>query len=286
MVIQAAQSEKRNWELMANGLEQASVDCVVNRSSDLIAGANRRKRGRNETESLAATIEAEAAAGQAPTAAAAAASNLMFWQALSAGQASASPSPMLGNPVAQPSSSSTSRLNLGEVEAYLRAHDEELRRKLSEKWQSHSRALLCAAEAVANRRVQEKEALAEQAMRQCAELKHQLTYWRAMSMAAEHKIASLRAQLEQTVALAAAERTGESPGHCRAAEDAESTSHLDYRSALSPGSCMVCTRENAAVMAVVPCGHLCLCEDCSVSGDAMICPCCGHPCDGTFRVVF
>ncbi|RRT78825.1 hypothetical protein B296_00019317 [Ensete ventricosum] len=152
--------------------------------------------------------------------------------------------------------------------------------------------LLCAAEVEAARRIGEKEAEAEQALRRCAQLQQQLTHvkvesiaWQAKALEAQHNANILRAQLEQATATPT-ERTGESAG-----EDGGLTMIEDAQSSNVPsctgshGSCRVCLWRSITV-AVLPCGHLCLCADCAASGAVPACPSCGQLSSGIFHVVF
>lgn len=176
--------------------------------------------------------------------------------------------------------------------------DAQLRKMLLEKWQRHFRAFLYEVELAAAERIREKESQAEQVMRQLEELQRELLYaraetaaWQSEAMtsqanavAAGHDAAVLRAQIERALA-ALSEGTGESSGLAEA-DDADSA-HLDDQLPLPTAPCRVCRRANAAVVAVVPCGHLCLCADCAVAGAAALaCPWCGQLSGITVRVIF
>lgn len=167
---------------------------------------------------------------------------------------------------------------------------EHLRRTLAEKWQRHSRALLCAAEETAARRLREKEAEVEQEVRRAAELEERLARLKAESLAWQAKAVtdqavavSLHAQLQQAQAAAAAAAAEEREGECRdsPAEDAES-SHDDPDRA-PRATCRSCRAAVASVV-VLPCRHLCLCPDCS--GASPSCPVCRCATTGSLHVFF
>ncbi|XP_008788744.2 probable BOI-related E3 ubiquitin-protein ligase 3 [Phoenix dactylifera] len=173
-----------------------------------------------------------------------------------------------------------------EFDRFLRAHGEHLRRTLAEKRQRHCRALLCAADEAAARRLREKEAEVEQAVRRAAELEERLARlkaeslaWQAKAMADQATALALHAQLQQAQAAAAEEREGE----CRdsPAEDAESA-HVDPDRA-PPAACRSCRSALASVV-VLPCRHLCLCTDCSDA--APPCPVCRCATTGSLPVFF
>ncbi|XP_072984900.1 probable BOI-related E3 ubiquitin-protein ligase 3 isoform X1 [Typha latifolia] len=161
-----------------------------------------------------------------------------------------------------------------EIDRFIHAQGEQLRRALAERRRSHYRALLCAAEAGAGRRMREKEAELEKARRHAAELEERLARLKAESMAWQAKAlseqaaaAALRAQLQE----AAEECVGESSP----AEDAESA-HVD------PGRvCWGCRTRPASVV-LFPCRHLCLCDSCEVGRE--YCPVCRSIVTGSIHV--
>ncbi|KAG1360910.1 BOI-related E3 ubiquitin-protein ligase 1 [Cocos nucifera] len=178
-----------------------------------------------------------------------------------------------------------------EVDRFLRAHGEHLRRTLAEKRQRHCRVLLCVAEKVAARRLREKEAEVEQAVRRAAELEEWLAHlkaeslaWQAKALADQAAAVALHAQLQQAQAAAAAAAAAEErEGECRdsPAEDAESA-HVDPDRA-PPATCRSCRTALASVV-VLPCRHLCLCADCSDAAPS--CPICRCATTGSLHVVF
>ncbi|XP_010935032.1 probable BOI-related E3 ubiquitin-protein ligase 3 [Elaeis guineensis] len=173
-----------------------------------------------------------------------------------------------------------------ELDRFLRAHGEHLRRTLAEKRQRHCRVLLCVAEKAAVRRLREKEAEVEQAVRRAAELEDWLARlkaeslaWQAKALADQAAAVALHAQLQQAQAAAAAAE--EMEGECRdlPAEDAESA-HVDPDRA-PPATCRSCRVALASVV-VLPCRHLCLCADCSDAAPS--CPVCGCATTGSLHV--
>ncbi|URE30114.1 hypothetical protein MUK42_17049, partial [Musa troglodytarum] len=142
----------------------------------------------------------------------------------------------------------------------------------------------CARRRWRRRRIREKEAEAEQAMRRCAQLQEQVAHvkvesiaWQAKALEAQHNTNILRAELERATATTP-ERTGESAGDgggLAMVEDAQG----------SHGSCRVCLWRNTTV-AVLPCDHLRLCADCAAAGVAPACPSCGQLSSSIFHVVF
>ncbi|KAL1371050.1 hypothetical protein HN51_001279 [Arachis hypogaea] len=178
-----------------------------------------------------------------------------------------------------------------EIEQFLQAQGEELRRALAEKRQRHYRALLTAAEEVVARRLREKEAEVEKATRRNAELEARAAQlaaeaqvWMAKARTQEAAAASLQAQLQQTMMASAGAAThgGDDGGaglSCAVegqAEDAESA-YVDpdrvvmVSAAAARPKCRGCGRRVASVV-VLPCRHLCICTECEAHFRA--CPVC------------
>ncbi|XP_050225051.1 BOI-related E3 ubiquitin-protein ligase 1 isoform X2 [Mercurialis annua] len=179
-----------------------------------------------------------------------------------------------------------------EIDQFLHAQGEQLRRTLAEKRQRHYRALLSAAEESITRKLREKETEVEKATRRNAELESraaQLTVeaqvWQAKARAQEATAASLQAQLQQAImsgggsGLGAVDnRRGDDGLGCSAggvegqAEDAESAYVDPERVTVSSGpSCKSCRKRTATVV-VLPCRHLCMCRECDQVAQA--CPVC------------
>ncbi|XP_022718220.1 E3 ubiquitin-protein ligase BOI-like [Durio zibethinus] len=175
-----------------------------------------------------------------------------------------------------------------ELDHFLRAQGEELRRTLAEKRNTHYRALLGAAEESVSRRLREKEAEVEKATRRNAELEARVAQlsveaqvWQAKARAQEATVASLQAQLQQAIisrgaALAQDSRRGEEGQKCWGgvegqAEDAESAYVDPERVAASGPACKAC-RSRVAAVVLLPCRHLCLCTECDRVAQA--CPLC------------
>ncbi|XP_042510494.1 BOI-related E3 ubiquitin-protein ligase 1-like [Macadamia integrifolia] len=177
-----------------------------------------------------------------------------------------------------------------EIEQFLQAQGEQLRRTLAERRQRHYRALLGAAEESASRRLREKDAEVEKAVRLNAELEQRVAQlrveaqvWEAKARAQEATAATLQAQLQQAMMGGVAENNraddGESGGCCEGhAEDAESA-HIDpdrvVESLSSCGPmCKACWKRAASVV-LMPCRHLCVCTGCDAAVD--VCPLCYCP---------
>ncbi|CAL9072567.1 unnamed protein product [Musa textilis] len=170
-----------------------------------------------------------------------------------------------------------------EIDGYLRAQGELLRRTLVAKWRSHYQALLRAAASAARQRIKTKEAEVEQAARQSSELERRIARlraealtWQAKAMAAQTAVAGLQAQLQRATEAAAAAWEGEG--------ESGSASLIDPEPA-ARGSCRACRLRNASVV-VLPCRHLSLCADCAAAGAADSCPACGRISTGSLHVAF
>ncbi|XP_024030652.1 E3 ubiquitin-protein ligase BOI isoform X2 [Morus notabilis] len=177
-----------------------------------------------------------------------------------------------------------------EIDQFLQAQGEQLRRTLAEKRQRHYRALLGAAEETIARRLREKQAEMEKATRRNAELEARAAQlsvdaqlWQAKARAQEVTVASLQAQLQQAMMVgvggptSAHDRRGVDDGGLSCAdggqaEDAESAYVDPDRVAVVSGpSCRACRKRVASVV-LLPCRHLCLCTDCDRLVQA--CPVC------------
>lgn len=160
----------------------------------------------------------------------------------------------------------------------------QLRRALAEKWKGHYLAFLGAAEGAVARRLRKKEVEVEKATRHNAELQAraaQLTLeaqiWHAKARAQEAAAASLQAQLQQAMISSRQDKISPEYGSgCGGtgseAEDAQSAYVDPDRVVVASGpSCRACRRRMAAVV-MLPCRHLCLCEECDRVARA--CPVC------------
>ncbi|XP_074583614.1 BOI-related E3 ubiquitin-protein ligase 1-like [Curcuma longa] len=182
-----------------------------------------------------------------------------------------------------------------EIEHFINAQSEQLRRTLAQRQRRKYCSLVSAAKDSIARRLRQKEAELEQAARRSAELEDRLAHlrtesmaWQAKAMANQAKAASLHAQLQQaTSAVAAtpvqaAEEAGRW-GSTPSAEDAESA-FVDPDRVDPERACRLCGRREAAVV-LLPCRHLCLCEACD-SGQTPVesCPVCRCVGTGSVRV--
>lgn len=170
-----------------------------------------------------------------------------------------------------------------ELNYFLHAQGEQLRRTLAEKRQRHYRTLLGAAEEAVARRVREKEAAVEKAARRNAELEARAAQlsaeaqaWQAKARAQEAQAASLQAQIHQAISGGGSQqqdREGAGLGCAGGdAEDSESAyvDPVSERRFNSP-SCKLC-RARAASVVLLPCRHLCVCTECD--GVVQACPVC------------
>ncbi|GMY29845.1 E3 ubiquitin-protein ligase BOI-like [Fagus crenata] len=177
-----------------------------------------------------------------------------------------------------------------EIEQFLQAQGEQLRRTLAEKRQRHYRALLGAAEESVARRLRDKEVEVEKATRRNAELEARAAQlsveaqvWQAKARAQEATAASLQAQLQRAImsgggggGAAQDSRRVEDPLGCAVGvdgqvEDAESAFVDPDRVVVSGPSCKGCRKRVASVV-LLPCRHLCICTECDQVVQA--CPLC------------
>ncbi|RVX00218.1 putative BOI-related E3 ubiquitin-protein ligase 3 [Vitis vinifera] len=178
-----------------------------------------------------------------------------------------------------------------EIDQFLRAQGEQLRRTLAEKRQRHYRALLGAAEESVARRLREKEAEVEKAARcnaeleaRAAQLSMEAQVWQAKARAQEATAASLQAQLQQAMMSGGGcsqDRRGEEGLGCAVgaegggcsgqAEDAESA-YIDPERVKSSGPMCKACRKRVASVVLLPCRHFCICTQCD--GVVQACPLC------------
>ncbi|KAF8027268.1 hypothetical protein BT93_E0240 [Corymbia citriodora subsp. variegata] len=172
-----------------------------------------------------------------------------------------------------------------EIDQFLQAQGEQLRRTLAEKRRRQYRALLVAAEESVARRLREKDVEAEKAARRNAELAARAAQlgaearaWEAKARAQEAAAASLQAHLEQAQAMMSgrdrrSENAGGEAGPEAQAEDAESV-YADPDRVAGPGpGCRACG-ERVATVVLLPCRHFCVCAECDrVVGACPVCFC-------------
>lgn len=170
-----------------------------------------------------------------------------------------------------------------ELDIFLQAQGEQLRRTLAEKRRQHYRALLGAAEESVVLRLREKQSEVEKAKRRNAELESRAAQlsveaqvWQAKARAQEATAATLQAQLQHAImsgGVTQDNRRVEEGLNCAdgQAEDAESAYIDPERAAVFGPGCKAC-RTRAASVVLLPCRHLCLCTECDRVAQA--CPLC------------
>ncbi|XP_057510708.1 BOI-related E3 ubiquitin-protein ligase 1-like [Actinidia eriantha] len=167
-----------------------------------------------------------------------------------------------------------------EIDQFLRAQGEHMRRTLAENRQRHYHALLGAAEESVARRLREKETEAEKAARLNAELQAtaarlsaEAQGWRSAARAHEATAAALQARLQQAMTSGGGWKDGgEEVAGGGEAEDGESAYVDPDRVEVSSGpGCKACRKRVASVV-VLPCRHLSLCTECGPL--AQTCPLC------------
>lgn len=179
-----------------------------------------------------------------------------------------------------------------EIEHFLHAQGEELRRTLASKRQMHYCALLRAAEESISLRMKDKDAEAEKAARRNAELEARAAnlsaeaqVWQARARAQEAEAAALQSQLQQAIIVIGRRGGSGGGGGCSLsqgeevglrcagdAEDAESAYIDPERVVLASGpGCKACGKRVASVV-LLPCRHLCVCTECD--GVVQTCPLC------------
>ncbi|WOK95158.1 hypothetical protein Cni_G03865 [Canna indica] len=172
-----------------------------------------------------------------------------------------------------------------DIDGYLQAQEQVLKRTLAVKWQSHYRTLITTGAAAARQRIKAKDAELKQAAQQYAELEERLAQlraetvaWQAKAVAAQNQAAALQAQLQQAEEVAAVAREREG--------DSDDPSVMEGMAAAS-GSCRACYRRDAPVAVVVlPCRHLCVCADCAAAGAIASCPVCCCISTGSINVAY
>ncbi|XP_047328663.1 BOI-related E3 ubiquitin-protein ligase 1-like [Impatiens glandulifera] len=153
-----------------------------------------------------------------------------------------------------------------EIDQFLQTQHEQLRRILEEKRKRHYRHLLAAAEETVAKRLREKEAEKDKAVRRNAELEAmaarligEAETWQARARARESEAACLKIQVQKAI--------------MTATEDAES-SYVDPDRVEENNVVARCKACGESVSSVVclPCRHFCLCRECD--SVARVCPVC------------
>lgn len=170
-----------------------------------------------------------------------------------------------------------------EIDRFLMAQGEILRRTLEENRKRQYRALIGAAEKTISVRLKEKHMEIEKASRRNSELHARVTQlsaesqaWQARARSQEATAAAIQAQMQQVIASASRRAGGDGNAATVCAggdtEDAESAYIDPDRAAVSTGpSCRACHHRVASAV-MLPCRHLCLCAACDAVAHA--CPVC------------
>lgn len=170
-----------------------------------------------------------------------------------------------------------------EIDQFLQAQGDQLRRTLAEKRQRHYHALLATAEEAVAKKIREKEAEVEKAVRRNAELQARAAHfsaeaqvWQARARAQEATAATLQAQLQNAIMRQGCAQNHDGTLTCAsgevAADDAESAYIDPERVEVMRGpSCKACQKRVASVV-LLPCRHLSLCNECD--GVVQSCPLC------------
>lgn len=170
-----------------------------------------------------------------------------------------------------------------EIDQFLQAQGDQLRRTLAEKRQRHYHALLATAEEAVAKKIREKEAEVEKAVRRNAELQARAAHfsaeaqvWQARASAQEATAATLQAQLQNAMMRQGCAQNHDGTLTCAsgevAADDAESAYIDPERVEVTSGpSCKACQKRVASVV-LLPCRHLSVCTECD--GVVQSCPLC------------
>ncbi|KAG0556346.1 hypothetical protein M758_11G044700 [Ceratodon purpureus] len=180
-----------------------------------------------------------------------------------------------------------------EIEQILKIQNEQLKNFLDEKRQRHSRQLIAAAEEGFSRRLREKDLEMEKVKRQNQELMERFTqlnaeshHWQTKLRNTETMVNILRSNLQQAQQQQQAyplsrEQSKEGCGDSEADDCASSyvddrnDAHIrtfnENKELREQRTCRVC-RCNDVSMLLLPCRHLCLCQDCE--GQLNACPLC------------
>ncbi|GAB2273673.1 hypothetical protein Dimus_008455 [Dionaea muscipula] len=188
-----------------------------------------------------------------------------------------------------------------ELNLFIRAQGEQLRRTLAEKRQRHYLELLGVAKETVARRLREMLAEVEKANHRNAELEARVArlsaeaqVWQTKARSQEAQAASLQAQLQQAKMIAGTaasqhhQQDGDGGGADLGggqAEDAESA-YVDPQTVgtrIGGPACNSC-RKRVATVVLLPCWHLCVCSACNALVEA--CPLCLSLRQGGVEVFF
>ncbi|KAG6506805.1 BOI-related E3 ubiquitin-protein ligase 1-like [Zingiber officinale] len=181
-----------------------------------------------------------------------------------------------------------------EIDAFIRLQHERMLRELKEMRTRHCQAVLSSLPKQTAKSLMEKEAELQSAARRNAELEEKVRqmseenrFWFNMAKNNEAVASNLRSSLEQALL-----RGGASYGDAGEVaadvvpdtDDVESCCEAEnsVADARQWKACKACGARDVSVL-LLPCRHLCLCEDCEPGADG--CPLCGATKQNSFRVL-
>ncbi|XP_074309210.1 BOI-related E3 ubiquitin-protein ligase 1-like [Silene latifolia] len=168
-----------------------------------------------------------------------------------------------------------------ELNYFLHAQGEQLKRTLAEKRQRHYCALLVTAKEEVARRLREKEIEVETTMRRNIKLQGRMAQinaeahaWQTKAMDHEAQVASLKAQIQHVMVSGPQQQDSDRGGlQCAGDADDAGSTYVDPASGrgVNSSSCRACQIRGASVV-LLPCRHMCVCVKCDKIVQA--CPVC------------
>ncbi|XP_024360982.1 probable BOI-related E3 ubiquitin-protein ligase 2 isoform X2 [Physcomitrium patens] len=190
-----------------------------------------------------------------------------------------------------------------EIDHLLKIQSEQLKAFLEEKRQRHSRQLVAAVEERYSRRLREKDLEVEKVKRQNQELMERFTqlnaeshHWQNKLRTTEAMMTVLKSNLHQTQQQQqgyplSREQSKEGCGDSEADDcassyvddrnDAHTRTFNENKELREQRTCRVCRCNDVSVL-LLPCRHLCLCQDCE--GQLHACPLCRTPKNASVQV--